>query len=53
MIKNCKSGPLLAEVENVVINSVDQLTQVNKNIKGIKNTRNNISTEMIIMIIEK
>ena len=36
MIKNCKSGPLLAEVENVVINSVDQLTQVNKNIKGIK-----------------
>ena len=36
MIKKCKSGPLLAEVENVVINSVDQLTQVNKNIKGIK-----------------
>ena len=36
MIKKCKSGPLLAEVENVLINSVDQLTQVNKNIKGIK-----------------
>ena len=36
MITKCKSGPLLAEVENVVINSIDQLTQVNKNIKGIK-----------------
>ena len=36
MIEKCKLGPPLAEVENVVINSVDQLTQVNKNIKGIK-----------------
>ena len=36
MIEKCKLGPPLAEVENVIIKSVDQLTQVNKNIKSIK-----------------
>ena len=36
MIEKCKIGPSLANVEEVVINFIDNLTLVNKNINGIK-----------------
>ena len=36
MIEKCKIGPPLADVEEVVINFIDNLTLVNKNINGIK-----------------
>ena len=36
MIEKCKIGPPLADVEEVVINFIDDLTLVNKNINGIK-----------------
>ena len=36
MIKKCKIGPPLADVDEVIINFIDDLTLVNKNIKGIK-----------------
>jgi len=36
MIEKCKIGPPLAHVEEVVINFIDDLTLVNKNINGIK-----------------
>ena len=36
MIEKCKIGPPLADVEEVVINIIDNLTLVNKNINGIK-----------------
>ena len=36
MIEKCKIGPALADVEEVVINFIDDLTLVNKNINGIK-----------------
>ena len=36
MIEKCKIGPPLADVEKVVINFIDDLTLVNKNINGIK-----------------
>ena len=36
MIEKCKKGPPLADVEEVVINFIDDLTLVNKNINGIK-----------------
>ncbi len=36
MIEKCKIGPPLADVEEVVINFIDDLTLVNKSINGIK-----------------
>ena len=36
MIEKCKIGPPLADVEEVVINFIDDLTLVNMNINGIK-----------------
>ena len=36
MIEKCKTGPPLADVEEVVINFIDDLTLVNMNINGIK-----------------
>ena len=36
MIEKCKIGPALADVEEVVINFIDDLTLVNKSINGIK-----------------
>ena len=36
MIEKCKIGPPLADVEEDVINFIDNLTLVNKNINGIK-----------------
>ena len=36
MIEKCKIGPPLADVEEVVINFIDDLTLVNENINGIK-----------------
>ena len=36
MINKCKMGPPLAEVEDVIVNSFDELTPGDKNIKGIK-----------------
>ena len=36
MIEKCKLGPSLAEVEDVIVNFIDGITLVDKNIKGIK-----------------
>ena len=36
MIKKCKIGPPLANVEDVIVNFIDELTLIEKNIKGIK-----------------
>ena len=36
MIEKCKIGPPLADVAEVVINFIDDLTLVNMNINGIK-----------------
>ena len=36
MIKKCKIGPPLANVEDVIVNFIDELTLVEKNINGIK-----------------
>ena len=36
MIKKCKKGSPLSNVENVVTNIIDELTLVDKNINGIK-----------------
>ena len=36
MIKKCKLGPPLADVDEVIVNFIDELTLVNKNINGIK-----------------
>ena len=36
MIEKCKIGPPLADVDEVIINLIDDLTLVNKNINGIK-----------------
>ena len=36
MIKKCKSGPLLANVDEVLANYIDKLTQTDIDIKGIK-----------------
>ena len=36
MIEKCKIGPPLADVEEVIINFIDDLTLVNKNINRIK-----------------
>ena len=36
MVEKCKIGPPLADVEEVVINFIDDLTLVNKNINRIK-----------------
>ena len=36
MIEKCKIGPPLADVEDVTVNFIDELTLIEKNIKGIK-----------------
>ena len=36
MIKKCKEGPPLAEVDDVIVNCIDDFTEVKYNIKGIK-----------------
>ena len=36
MIEKCKLGPSLAEVEDVIVNFIDELTLLEKNINGIK-----------------
>jgi len=36
MIEKCKIGPPLADVDEVIINLIDDLTLVNKNINRIK-----------------
>ena len=36
MIKACKSGPTLANVEDVLVKPISKLTEVNEEIKGIK-----------------
>tara|TARA_Y100000590_G_scaffold325551_1_gene369381 strand:- start:305 stop:601 length:297 start_codon:yes stop_codon:yes gene_type:complete len=36
MIKKCKEGPSLAIVEDVIIETIDRLTLVDKNIKDVK-----------------
>jgi acylphosphatase len=36
MIKKCKEGPPLAEVDAVIVNCIDDFTEVEYNIKGIK-----------------
>ena len=36
MIKKCKEGPPLAEVDDVIVNCIDDFTEVEYNIKGIK-----------------
>ena len=36
MIKKCKEGPPLAEVDDVIVNYVDKFSEVKNNVKGIK-----------------
>ena len=36
MIKKCKEGPPLAEVDDVLVNYVDKFSEVKNNVKGIK-----------------
>ena len=36
MIKKCKEGPPLAEVDDVIVNCIDEFTEVKNNEKGIK-----------------
>ena len=36
MIKKCKLGPPLADVDDVIVNFIDELRLVDKNISGIK-----------------
>ena len=36
MIKKCKQGPPLAEVDDVIVNYIDEFTEVKNNEKGIK-----------------
>ena len=36
MIKKCKHGPPLAEVDDVIVNYIDEFTEVKDNEKGIK-----------------
>ena len=36
MIEKCKIGPPLADVEDITVNFIDELTLVEKNINGIK-----------------
>ena len=36
MIKICKLGPPLADVDDVIVNFIDELRLVDKNISGIK-----------------
>ena len=36
MIRKCKLGPTLSDVEDVIVNFIDELTLVDKNINGIK-----------------
>ena len=36
MIKKCKVGPPLSDVENVIVDFIDELTLVDRNINGIK-----------------
>ena len=36
MINKCKEGPPLAEVNDVIVNFIDKISNVNKDIKDIK-----------------
>ena len=36
MVQKCKSGPLLAKVDEVFVNPINKVTNVEQDIKGIK-----------------
>ena len=36
MIKKCKKGPPLAEVDDITVDYIDDFTEMKNNIKGIK-----------------
>ena len=36
MIKKCRTGPPLADVQDVIVDTIDKLTLVDKNIKDVK-----------------
>ena len=36
MVQKCKSGPLLAKVDEVIVNPINKVTNVVQDIKGIK-----------------